>query len=280
MNWMFGNAEGDSIQPPDPNRYRTLVTADIVCPYMPAWHLFWDFWVITDCARELGGWEEHRALTIATEIVNTFRRGDKKSIDECRIVAQKFLGSKTGTEKVYEGEEDVLVTGVGHCHIDTAWLWPFDETKRKVARSWATQVDLMERYEEHRFAASQAQQWKWLNQYYPLLFDKVKKKVMEGRFIPIGGTWVEMVQQSLFLSLCLFPCFDVLSSRLSNDTIRTRICLLARRWLGNLCTASDSLNLILAFDVKHSGYLIPSDIVPNFLNWLAQRDANTSSLKN
>jgi alpha-mannosidase len=96
---------------------------------------------------------------------------------------------------VYEvdGDEGVLVTGIGHCHIDTAWLWPFDETKRKVARSWATQVDLMERYEEHRFACSQAQQWKWLEQYYPLLYDKVKKKVAEGRFIPIGGTWVEMV---------------------------------------------------------------------------------------
>jgi alpha-mannosidase len=194
MNGMFGNAEGDTIQPPNPRRYFTLHTADIVIPYMPAWHLFWDYWVITDCARELGGWEERQALTVATEIVNTFRRGDRKSIDECRKVAQKYLGSKFHSHKVYEGDDDtVLVTGIGHCHIDTAWLWPFDETKRKVARSWSTQVDLMERYEEHRFACSQAQQWKWLYQYYPLLYDRVKKKVEEGKFIPIGGTWVEMV---------------------------------------------------------------------------------------
>jgi alpha-mannosidase len=109
---------------------------------------------------------------------------------------------------VYEvdGDEGVLVTGIGHCHIDTAWLWPFDETKRKVARSWATQVDLMERYEEHRFACSQAQQWKWLEQYYPLLYDKVKKKVAEGRFIPIGGTWVEMVISPQFPWRPLFSC--------------------------------------------------------------------------
>src|SRR5271163_1273896 len=193
MNGMFGNAEGDNIQPPNPNRYRSLATADIVIPYMPAWHLFWDYWVITDCARELGGWEERQALTISTEIINAFKRGDRASIDDCRKVAEKYLGSKINSHKVYDGDEGVLVTGIGHCHIDTAWLWPFDETKRKVARSWATQVDLMERYEEHRFAASQAQQWKWLEQYYPLLFDKVKKKVEEGRFIPIGGTWVEMV---------------------------------------------------------------------------------------
>lgn len=220
MNGMFGNAVGDSIQPPDPHRYFTLKTAEIVIPYMPAWHLFWDYWVITDCARELGGWEEHQALAVATEIVNTFRRGDRSSIDECRKVAQKFLGSKINSHKVYDSDDDgVLVTGIGHCHIDTAWLWPFDETKRKVARSWATQVDLMERYEEHRFACSQAQQWKWLEQYYPLLFDKVKKKVEEGRFIPIGGTWVEMVYSNLS-SLFMF----------GTDRLRTRICLLEKRW--------------------------------------------------
>src|SRR5271169_1876271 len=66
MNGMFGCGERDSIQPPNPNRYYTLQTADIVVPYMPAWHLFWDYWMITDCARELGGWEERQALTVST----------------------------------------------------------------------------------------------------------------------------------------------------------------------------------------------------------------------
>lgn len=45
-----------------------------------------------------------------------------------------------------------------------ARLWPYSVTQQKVARSWATQVDLMERYPEHRFAASSAQQYKWLEQ--------------------------------------------------------------------------------------------------------------------
>src|SRR5262245_63218933 len=130
MNGMFGNANGDSIQPPDPNRYRQLRTADIVVPYMPAWHLLWDYQVITDCARELGGWEEHLALSVSTEIVNTFRRGDRASIDACRKVAEKFLGNKINSSAVYDGDDDVLVTAIGHCHIDTAWLWSYDETKR------------------------------------------------------------------------------------------------------------------------------------------------------
>ena len=38
------------------------------------------------------------------------------------------------------------VTAIGHAHIDTAWLWPLAETRRKVVRSWASQLELMDRY--------------------------------------------------------------------------------------------------------------------------------------
>ena len=39
--------------------------------------------------------------------------------------------------------------------LDTAWLWPYDETKRKIARSWSTQLDLMDRYPNYIFTGSQ-----------------------------------------------------------------------------------------------------------------------------
>lgn len=77
-------------------------------------------------------------------------------------------------------------------HIDTAWLWPFSVTQQKSARSWSTQLDLMNRYPEHRFSATQAQQFKWLEELYPELFDKIKERVAEGKFQPLGATWVEM----------------------------------------------------------------------------------------
>lgn len=49
----------------------------------------------------------------------------------------------------------------------------------------------MDRYPEHRFASSSAQQFKWLEQLYPPLFERVRQKVLEGKFHPIGGSWVE-----------------------------------------------------------------------------------------
>jgi len=50
----------------------------------------------------------------------------------------------------------------------------------------------MKRYPEHRFSATQAQQYKWLEELYPELFDKLKERVAEGKFQPLGATWVEM----------------------------------------------------------------------------------------
>jgi alpha-mannosidase len=75
--------------------------------------------------------------------------------------------------------------------LQTAWLWPFSVTQQKIARSWSTQVDLMQRYPEYRFIASSAQQFKWLEELYPQLFSQVRREVEKGKFLVTGGTWVE-----------------------------------------------------------------------------------------
>jgi len=116
--------------------------------------------------------------------------GSKESIKECRKIAQEYQGN-VDSSSIYDNDKPALITAVGHCHIDTCWLWPWAETKRKVARSWSNQCDLMDRYPELRFCVSQAQQYKWLDEYYPSVFDRVKEKVKKGTFQPIGGSWVE-----------------------------------------------------------------------------------------
>lgn len=193
-NGMFGNAPGgDSIQPPNPNKYFQLSKADICAVNMDARQLWIDTWIIGDAAREFpeDSWEQHKALNVATEIIDTYKLGDKESIKKCRKIAEQYIGSKVNSADVYKTDTVPQVYGIGHCHIDTCWLWPWAETKRKVARSWSNQCDLMERYPELNFACSQAQQYKWLKTYYPYVFDRVKTKVKEGQFHPIGGSWVE-----------------------------------------------------------------------------------------
>ncbi|MET0866206.1 MAG: alpha-mannosidase, partial [Nakamurella sp.] len=80
---------------------------------------------------------------------------------------------------------------VGHAHIDSAWLWPTRETIRKCARTFATVVDLMDSDPEFVFACSSAQQYAWVKQSYPELFERIRSKVAAGQFVPVGGMWVE-----------------------------------------------------------------------------------------
>ncbi|EAQ92744.1 hypothetical protein CHGG_00979 [Chaetomium globosum CBS 148.51] len=193
-NGMFGNAPGgDANQPPNPNKRYRLDRAEIVAVDPDARQLYIDIWIIGDAAREFpeDSWEQHKALKTCNEIIDTFELGNRESLKTCRTIAEEYLGSDVNSAKVYDSGKEPVVFGIGHCHIDSCWLWPFAETKRKVARSWSSQCDLIDRYPELNFACSSAQQYKWLKQLYPSVFDRVKKKVAEGRFHPIGGSWVE-----------------------------------------------------------------------------------------
>jgi alpha-mannosidase len=79
----------------------------------------------------------------------------------------------------------------GHAHIDLAWLWPVAETKRKARRTWSNVLSLMDRYEDFTFNQSSAQAYAWIEQDDPALFERIKQRVAEGRWEPVGGSWVE-----------------------------------------------------------------------------------------
>ena len=80
---------------------------------------------------------------------------------------------------------------IGHAHIDTAWLWPMRETKRKVARTFSSAVALMDDYPDYIFCASSAQHYTWIEERHPELFAKIAERVERGQWIPVGGMWVE-----------------------------------------------------------------------------------------
>lgn len=79
----------------------------------------------------------------------------------------------------------------GHAHTDLAWLWPLAETRRKIQRTWWSVLSLMDRYPDFTFNQSSAQAYAWVEEDDPQLFAKVKERVAEGRWEPVGGSWVE-----------------------------------------------------------------------------------------
>ncbi|XP_073852515.1 alpha-mannosidase 2C1 isoform X11 [Macaca fascicularis] len=126
-----------------------------------------------------------QALYTANQMVNVCDPAQPETFPVAQALASRFFGQRGG-------ESQHTIHATGHCHIDTAWLWPFKETMRKCARSWVTALQLMERNPEFIFACSQAQQLEWVKNRYPGLHSRLQEFARRGQFVPVGGTWVEM----------------------------------------------------------------------------------------
>ncbi len=110
--------------------------------------------------------------------------GRSESIREGRKLLRPLLEKRNG---------DTMpeFTVFGQSHLDLAWLWPLEETKRKAARTYSNQLALMERYPDYKFLLCCPTVLEYLKAYYPGLFRRVKEKVEEGRFLPDGAVYVE-----------------------------------------------------------------------------------------
>ncbi len=79
----------------------------------------------------------------------------------------------------------------GHAHIDLVWLWPERVGEFKAVHSWATQLRLMERYEEYRFGFSQPACYEAVRRRAPELYAQMRARLAEGRWEATGGSLVE-----------------------------------------------------------------------------------------
>jgi alpha-mannosidase len=86
---------------------------------------------------------------------------------------------------------DVDIVAAGHAHIDVAWLWTLAQTRRKCARTFSNVLRLMERFPDYHFTQSQPQLYQYVSEDYPEIFEEIRKRVEEGRWELIGGSWVE-----------------------------------------------------------------------------------------
>ena len=81
---------------------------------------------------------------------------------------------------------------IGHSHLDVAWLWTYEQTRRKAQRTFAIACDLLERDPDFLFIQSQPQLYRFVEEDDPALFERVRSFVATDRFDPdVAALWVE-----------------------------------------------------------------------------------------
>jgi len=81
---------------------------------------------------------------------------------------------------------------IGHSHLDVAWLWTYEEARRKATRTFAIALNLLDRYPHFLFVQSQPQLYAFVRDADPILFDRVRGFVEEKRFdASVAALWVE-----------------------------------------------------------------------------------------
>jgi alpha-mannosidase len=160
---------------------------DVVLLDLEVWELLRDIWTLRGLMGELSGDDARRfeilhALSRMVDVVDPADVAGTASQGRQQLTTVLAAPAAASAHKM---------VAVGHAHIDSAWLWPLRETVRKVARTWSNVADLADRDPDFVFACSSAQQYAWMKQHYPALFERIRGLVARGQFAPVGGMWVE-----------------------------------------------------------------------------------------
>ncbi len=150
-----------------------------------AWALYTDFEILHNLYRQYDP-EHYRArqlLTTLNEAVNVYGYNSANAPQARAVLRKELSRPAVGSAPT--------ASAIGHAHIDVAWFWPVRESMRKAARTFACQIELLRKYPDYIFGASQPLLYAFVRDNYPELYDKVKQAVADGRWEPLGGMWVE-----------------------------------------------------------------------------------------
>ncbi len=80
---------------------------------------------------------------------------------------------------------------VGNAHLDPVWQWRWQEGSAEAKATIRSALDRMKEFPEFVFVCSSACVYRWVEKFAPEMFEEVKQRVAEGRFVVVGGMHVE-----------------------------------------------------------------------------------------
>ncbi|MEV0276450.1 glycoside hydrolase family 38 C-terminal domain-containing protein [Streptomyces sp. NPDC050610] len=180
------NQLGDVLTSGDAPLYR-FASADLAVLDENVWHLLLDIDVLVELMRELPA-DRSRHHEILRALEDALDALDLHDVAGTAAAGRAALAEALARPAHPSAHR---VSATGHAHIDSAWLWPLRETVRKAARTFANVTELADEYPELVFACSQAQQYAWVKENQPHIWERIKRAVQEGNWAPVGSMWVE-----------------------------------------------------------------------------------------
>lgn len=107
---------------------------------------------------------------------------------------RSFLAARERLQPALEKENPAdapVLHLIGQSHIDIAWMWPMEETRHKIRRTYANQLRLMEEYPDYRFLCCEPRLLEMLEETEKDLWQEVQARVKEGRMEADGAFYVE-----------------------------------------------------------------------------------------
>src|ERR1700726_99046 len=81
---------------------------------------------------------------------------------------------------------------VGYAHLDTEWRWEYPQVINEyIRKTMEDNFRLFEKYPHYVFNFSGANRYRFMKEYFPADFEKVKKYVDSGRWFPAGSSMEE-----------------------------------------------------------------------------------------
>ena len=80
---------------------------------------------------------------------------------------------------------------VANSHIDPVWLWDKYEGIDEVINTFRSACDRLDEYPFLKFSASSIQFYKWVKEFAPDVFERIKRHVASGRWEITGGWLIE-----------------------------------------------------------------------------------------
>jgi len=154
--------------------------------------LYYDLKMLTETAELIYDKDAYNRIKLINGLDPVADRLDLRSrytdeyyemIADCREMLKKAFYSDISDQPV--------VYAIGNTHIDIAWLWTVEQTREKVLRSYATVIELMDRYPDYKFIGSQAILYQFVKEQKPDLYERIKEKVRSGQWEVDGGMWLE-----------------------------------------------------------------------------------------